>query len=189
MYHGCVVPVSTIECSGLKPIRLTMTTDKQINGRNPQEKQATISNVGNDWNHVLPLPAAVSLKMVMETIVKDELISKEIKLLLYSIGFEREHIPKMLVNFLCHVWMKLHKLISIPEKEEVFAASKKNWIGYARSLHQFKISTDLSNKWVEVLTSSRVPVINRKLNALQRSVMARLVDVLRTPLVGQFFNV
>ena len=114
MYHGCVVPVSTIECSGLKPIRLTITTDEQINGQNPQEKQATISNVVNDWNHILPLPAAVSLKMVMETIVKDELISKETKLLLSSIGFQREHIPKMLVSFLCHFWVKLDKLISNP---------------------------------------------------------------------------
>ena len=160
-----------------------MTADKQIDG-NAQE--ASLSMVSSNWKHILPLPAAVNLEMVMEKVVKDELISNETKFLLSTIGFEMEHIPQMLVNFICHAWMKLDKLIFIPKTDDVLVASKKNWIGYARSLYQFKISTDLSNSWVEVLTSCGVPAINGKLNALQRSVMARLVDVLHTTLVGQF---
>ena len=103
----------------------------------------------------------------MEKIVKDELISKETKLSLSTIGFESDHIPKMLVDFVRHTWMKLDKLITIPETDEgtKFVVSKKNWVGHARSLHQFKISPDLLNRWLEVITSSGVPVINGKLNA------------------------
>ena len=183
MYDECVVPVSTVNCFGLKPIRMTMTADEQINGN---AQQATLSKVVSNWKHVLPLPAAVNLRTVMEKVVKDELISNETKSLLSTIGFEREQIPKMLVNFFFYAWMKLDKLIFIPKTDNKLVASKKNWIGYARSLHQFKISNDLSKKWVEVLTSCGVPVINGKLSALQRSVMARLVDVLHTILVGQF---
>ena len=186
MYDKCVVPVSTVNCSDLKPVRMIMTRGEQIDG-NTQHEQATRSKAVNDWKHVLPLPAEVSLKMIMEKIVKDELISKETKLLLSTIGFESDHIPKMLVDFVCHTWMKLDKLITIPETDKgtKLVVSKKNWVGHARSLHQFKISPDLLNRWLEVITSSGVPVMNGKLNASQRSVMARLVDVLHTTLVGQ----
>ena len=123
---------------------------------------------------------------MVEKIVKDELISNETKSLLKCIGFENETTPKMLVDFICHIWMELDKLITMPETDKVLVISKKNWVGHARSLHQFKISSDLTNRWVEVLTSLEVTVVGGNLNALQRSVMARLVDILHVTFVGEF---
>ena len=80
--------------------------------------------------------------------------------------------------------MKLDKMITMPKADEVVVVLKKNWVGHARSLHQLKISSDLFNRWVEVLASSGVTVVGGKLNALQRSVIARLVDMLHERLVG-----
>lgn len=183
-YQESVVPVSTINCSDLTPVRMITPIEHEYMIRHNSERPPP-PKIVNVWKHVLPLPAAVDLKVLIEKMVKDELISDDTKSLLIRIGFENETIPKILVDFICHTWMKLDKLITMPEADEVVVVSKKNWVGHARSLHQLKISSDLSNRWVEVLTSSGVTVVGGKLNALQRSVMARLVDMLHARLVGE----
>ena len=117
--------------------------------------------------------------------VEDELISKETKLLRIAIGFNKDSVPKMLLNFISFIWMELDKIITMPKKDEVVVVSKKNWVGYAQSLHRLKTSEDLEHRWIEVLTSSGGSVVNGKLNLTQRFVMARLVDKLHATFIGR----
>ena len=63
--------------------------------------------------------------------------------------------------------------------------SRKNWVGYAGGIHKLKISTDLSNRWIEVLNGCEVLVGHgRILNHVQRSVMPQIIDKLHDALIG-----
>lgn len=185
-YQEKVLPVSDVKCENIIPIRMVISnhhddTCKLMDNGKP---------VSNDWRHILPLPATLKAGKILKDMVTDEMNSQKTKQLMLDIGFDKETVPSMLLKFICHSWMKLEKMVAKPEVNEVVVVSKKNWVGYAGGIHKLKISTDLSNRWIEVLNSSEVCVRHgRILSYEQRSVMAQLVDKLHAALIGKLLTI
>lgn len=183
-YKEGVVPVDAVNCLNNIPIRM-VTADQPEESLNKIQDGKAEPAIANDWKHILPLPATVKVDQLLHGMVDDKMNSQETKSLLMDIGFGKKTVPPMLLNFICHSWMKLDKLVTRPTTDEVVVVLKKNWVGYAGALHKLKISRDLSNRWIEVLISSKVSVGERILNSVQRSAMVRLLDRLHAMLIGK----
>ena len=179
-YQEKVSPAKDVNCEDVIPVRMAVS--------NAHDTQILIDNeepMSNNWKHTLPLPATVNLKKILEDMLNDEMNSPKTKQLMTDIGFDKKTVPSMLYKFICHSWMELEKLATRPQINQVVVVSRKNWVGYAGGIHKLKISTDLSNRWIEVLNDCEVLVGHgRILNHVQRSVMAQIIDKLHDALTG-----
>lgn len=185
-YKEKVSPVSDVKCENVIPIRMIISNHCDNNWKLMDNREP----VSNDWRHILPLPATLKADKILKDMVTDEMSSQETKKLMLDIGFDKETVPSMFLKFICHCWMELEKMVAKPDVNEVVVVSKKNWVGYAGGIHKLKISTDLSNRWIEVLNSSKVYVSHgRILSYEQRSVMAHLVDKLHAALIGKLLTI